>query len=66
MMLWSVDEIIEHVSQYFMLKTGDYIYTGTPSGVGPIASGDRLVGYLEDQLLLETTVIYTILGISVI
>jgi 2-keto-4-pentenoate hydratase/2-oxohepta-3-ene-1,7-dioic acid hydratase in catechol pathway len=57
LMLWPIDEIIEHVSQYFMLKTGDYIYTGTPAGVGPIAPGDRLVGYLEDQVLLETTVV---------
>jgi len=57
MMLWSVDEIIEHVSQYFMLKTGDYIYTGTPAGVGPVISGDQLVGFLEDQALLQTTVV---------
>lgn len=57
LMLWPIDEIIEHVSQYFMLKTGDYIFTGTPAGVGPIAPGDRLVGYLEDQVLLETTVV---------
>ncbi|MFZ9754474.1 MAG: fumarylacetoacetate hydrolase family protein [Bacteroidia bacterium] len=55
-MLWKVDEIIAHVSQYFMLKTGDYIFTGTPEGVGPVKSGDHLQGYLEGQLLVETTV----------
>ncbi|MBU6325095.1 MAG: fumarylacetoacetate hydrolase family protein [Bacteroidetes bacterium] len=46
-MLFSVNEIIAFVSQYFTLKIGDLIYTGTPAGVGPVAIGDRLTGYLE-------------------
>lgn len=48
-MINSVDQIISHVSEYFTLKVGDYIYTGTPSGVGPIASGDKLVGFIEAE-----------------
>ena len=41
-MIWSVAEIIEQLSRLFELKAGDIIYTGTPAGVGPIESGDRL------------------------
>ena len=48
-MINSIDQIISHVSEYFTLKVGDYIYTGTPSGVGPVASGDKLVGFIESQ-----------------
>jgi 2-keto-4-pentenoate hydratase/2-oxohepta-3-ene-1,7-dioic acid hydratase in catechol pathway len=35
-MIWKIDEIIRHVSQFFTLKTGDIIFTGTPSGVGKV------------------------------
>ncbi len=48
-MIFSIDEIIEHISKYFTLKIGDLIYTGTPAGVGPVSVGDRLEGYLEGQ-----------------
>lgn len=53
MMMHSVDEVIAHVSQYFMLKTGDLIFTGTPEGVGPIAAGDELKGFLGDMQLFR-------------
>ncbi len=53
LMLWTVDEIIEYVSQFILLKTGDIIFTGTPKGVGPVKIGDRLVGYLEDQQMFN-------------
>jgi fumarylpyruvate hydrolase len=43
-MIWSIAEIIAHVSRYFALRAGDLIMTGTPAGVGPVAIGDRLVG----------------------
>lgn len=46
-MLFSIDQIIAYLSQFFTLRTGDYIYTGTPAGVGPIKIGDYLEGYLE-------------------
>lgn len=52
-MIFSIDEIIAFVSKYFTLKTGDIIFTGTPSGVGPIKIGDRLKGYIRDQKLLD-------------
>ena len=45
-MLWKIDELISYVSQYFTLKIGDLIFTGTPSGVSKVESGDILEGYL--------------------
>ena len=52
-MLFSVDEIISHISQYMTLKIGDLIYTGTPCGVGPVVAGDNLVATLEGHELLN-------------
>ena len=52
-MLFKVDEIISYISQFFTLKTGDLLYTGTPAGVGPVNIGDHLEGYLEDIKVLE-------------
>lgn len=48
-MIFSIDQIISHVSKYFTLKIGDLIYTGTPEGVGPVAINDRLRGYIEGE-----------------
>lgn len=48
-MMWKIDEIISHVSRYFTLKIGDVLFTGTPAGVGPVESGDTLVGFLEGK-----------------
>ena len=48
-MLWKIDELIAFCSQYFTLKIGDLIFTGTPAGVGPVTEGDHLVGYLENR-----------------
>ena len=48
-MLWSIDEIIAYVSQYFTLKIGDIIFTGTPSGVGKVQSNDFLKGYIGEE-----------------
>ena len=53
LMIFSIDSIIEQVSKYFTLKLGDLIYTGTPAGVGPVAIGDHLEGYLEGEKLLD-------------
>lgn len=53
MMLFDFGTIIEYVSQFFTLKKGDLIYTGTPAGVGPVKIGDRLEGYLGEQKLLD-------------
>ncbi|WP_304062227.1 fumarylacetoacetate hydrolase family protein [Pedobacter glucosidilyticus] len=52
-MMFSFDEIICFVSQYFTLKKGDLIFTGTPAGVGKINMGDRLKGYIENKELLN-------------
>ena len=51
-MLYTVDEIIAYISQFFTLKTGDLLYTGTPAGVGPVHIGDRLEGRLEGRRVL--------------
>lgn len=48
-MLWKIDELIAYCSQYFTLKIGDVLFTGTPSGVSAVSLGDHLVGYLEGQ-----------------
>lgn len=47
LMLWKVDELIAYVSSFFTLKKGDIIFTGTPAGVGTVASGDYLEGFIE-------------------
>lgn len=52
-MLFSIDRIIAHVSQFLTLETGDVLFTGTPKGVGKVAINDRLEGYLEDRKLLN-------------
>ena len=46
LMLWSIDELIAHVSTYFTLKKGDIIFTGTPAGVSRVKEGDVLEGYI--------------------
>ena len=48
-MLWKIDEIIAYVSQYFTLKIGDIIFTGTPAGVGKVNPNDVLIGTLQNQ-----------------
>ncbi len=52
-MLFPIDELISQVSKYFTLKIGDLIYTGTPAGVGPVAIGDRLEGFLEGKKMFD-------------
>jgi 2-keto-4-pentenoate hydratase/2-oxohepta-3-ene-1,7-dioic acid hydratase in catechol pathway len=55
-MLWKIDEIIAYVSQYFTLKIGDIIFTGTPSGVAKVSYNDVLDGFLEDKKLFSIRV----------
>ncbi len=52
-MLFKIDEIIEYISKYFTLKTGDILYTGTPVGVGPVNIDDHLEGFVENRKVLE-------------
>ena len=52
-MIFGINEIISYVSRFFTLKTGDLIFTGTPSGVGPLKRNDNLVAYLGDKQVLD-------------
>lgn len=55
-MLWKIDELIEYISQYFTLKIGDVIFTGTPAGVGPVAMGDELTGFIQEEQVFSIQV----------
>ena len=46
-LVWSVPEIISHLSRFYHLAPGDLIYTGTPAGVGPLAPGDVIAGRID-------------------
>lgn len=52
-MLKTVDEIVSYVSQFFTLKTGDLLYTGTPAGTGPVNINDHLEGWIEERKVLD-------------
>lgn len=56
MMLWKIDELVAYVSQFFTLKIGDIIFTGTPAGVSKVVPDDKLTGYLEGQQLLSVKI----------
>jgi 2-keto-4-pentenoate hydratase/2-oxohepta-3-ene-1,7-dioic acid hydratase in catechol pathway len=56
LMLWKIDEIIAYVSQYFTLKKGDIIFTGTPKGVAAVKEGDVLEGFLEGKSMFKVKV----------
>jgi len=52
-MLFKVDEIIAYVSQFFTLKIGDLIFTGTPAGVGKVNIGERFEVFLENEKMMD-------------
>ena len=56
LLIWKLPEIIARLSEYFELKPGDVILTGTPHGVGPVVTGDKLVGTIEGLAPLEVTI----------
>jgi 2-keto-4-pentenoate hydratase/2-oxohepta-3-ene-1,7-dioic acid hydratase in catechol pathway len=56
LMLWKIDELIAYVSQYFTLKIGDVIFTGTPAGVAAVSPNDVLEGFLEEKKLFRIQV----------
>jgi len=52
-MLVGIDRLIEHISQFYTLKEGDVIFTGTPAGIGRVDSGDVLIGFLEGEKMID-------------
>lgn len=56
LMIWNISELIADISQYFTLKTGDYIFTGTPAGVGPVKIGDKLSGFLYEEKIFDLNI----------
>ena len=52
-LIFSFNDLICYVSQFFRLQLGDMIFTGTPAGVGPVKIGDRLEGYIEGKKMLD-------------
>ena len=56
MMLWNIDEIVSYVSQFFTLKKGDIIFTGTPKGVASVKENDVLEGFLEGKQMFKIQV----------
>jgi acylpyruvate hydrolase len=55
-MLFHVHDLIAHVSQFMTLKMGDVLFTGTPSGVGPVVPGDSLEGELAGQSMFKVNI----------
>ena len=51
-LIFSFDTVIAYVSRFVTLKQGDYIFTGTPAGVGPVSIGDKLEAFIGDKKLL--------------
>ncbi|MCB9425440.1 MAG: fumarylacetoacetate hydrolase family protein [Flavobacteriales bacterium] len=56
MMLWKIDELISYVSQFFTLKKGDILFTGTPEGVSAVQSNDKIEGFIDDQKLVSVSI----------
>lgn len=55
-MIFSIDQIVANISNYFSINIGDLIYTGTPAGVGECIVGDVLEGYFETEQVLSVEV----------
>lgn len=55
-LIWSVDEIIMHLSTLYPLRAGDIIMTGTPAGVGPVKTGDKLLAHIDGLEELSVTI----------
>ena len=55
-MLFNFNQIVAYVSQFVTLKIGDYIYTGTPAGVGPININEKITCFIEGEKMLEFNV----------
>ncbi len=53
LMIYPFEDIISYISGFMTLRTGDYIFTGTPAGVGPVKIGDRLEGFIGEEKLIS-------------
>ncbi len=56
-LIWKIDEVICHLSCYYHLRPGDLILTGTPAGVGPVVSGDKIEGRIDGLEPIQLTLI---------
>ncbi len=55
-LIWNPSELIAHLSKFYTLQPGDLIYTGTPEGVGPVVSGDKIEGTVAGVGSIELTI----------
>lgn len=55
-MIYPITELVAYLSKFFTLQQGDLIFTGTPAGVGPVAIGDVLTGFLEGTKRFEINI----------
>ena len=55
-MIFNIDEIISYISKFMTLKIGDLIFTGTPSGVGPVNIGDILEGFINEKKIFKVNI----------
>lgn len=55
-MIYTIPQIVNHCSEFFTLKIGDLIFTGTPDGVGKVNAGDELEGFIEGKKVLHVNI----------
>lgn len=55
-LVWSVEELVSHLSRYYHLVPGDLIYTGTPAGVGPVVAGNAITGAIVGLPSISLTI----------
>jgi 2-keto-4-pentenoate hydratase/2-oxohepta-3-ene-1,7-dioic acid hydratase in catechol pathway len=55
-MIFNFDTLIVYLSKFFTIQKGDYIFTGTPAGVGPVQIGDELEGFIEGEKMLHCAI----------
>jgi len=55
-MIFDIESLIVYISKFITLRKGDLIYTGTPAGVGPVAIGDKLEGFIGDKAMFTTNI----------
>ncbi len=56
-LIWNIPEVISHLSMAWEIKPGDLIFTGTPSGVGPVVPGDQMTASADRVGSISLTVV---------